>query len=117
MSKRITATVEKYLKGIYKLQERNGFAKTSDLIKMFNVSPGTITNTIKRLKIEGLVILSIIFYFLFPPFSFNFNQTFIWEGFYSKNDLEREKPDLIVDSLCETGKILGYIFDEEKNNT
>ena len=56
MSKRITATVEKYLKGIYRLQERNSFAKTSDLIKMFDVSPGTITNTIKRLKIEGLVI-------------------------------------------------------------
>ena len=50
MSKKITATVEKYLKGIYRLQERNGFAKTSDLIKMFNVSPGTITNTIKRFK-------------------------------------------------------------------
>ena len=56
MSKRITATVEKYLKGIYRLQNRNGFAKTGDLIKMFNVSPGTITNTIKRLKIEGLVL-------------------------------------------------------------
>jgi len=56
MSKKITATVEKYLKGIYRLQNRNGFAKTGDLIKMFNVSPGTITNTIKRLKIEGLVL-------------------------------------------------------------
>ncbi|HIE14528.1 TPA: metal-dependent transcriptional regulator [Candidatus Bathyarchaeota archaeon] len=35
---------------------RNGFAKTDDLIKMFNVSPGTITNMIKQLKTEGLVI-------------------------------------------------------------
>jgi HAD superfamily hydrolase (TIGR01509 family) len=38
-------------------------------------------------------------------------------GFYSRSDLEREKPDLIVDSLKEIDKILGYILDEGRITT
>lgn len=35
-------------------------------------------------------------------------------GFYSKSDLEREKPDLIVDSIKEKNMILTYILGKEK---
>ena len=55
MTRKVTASVERYLEGIYILQEKNGVARTSELVKMFGVVSGTITNTIKRLKREGLV--------------------------------------------------------------
>ncbi|MCD6324844.1 HAD family phosphatase [Candidatus Bathyarchaeota archaeon] len=35
-------------------------------------------------------------------------------GFYSKSDLEKEKPDLIVDSIKEKNTILTYILGKEK---
>ena len=35
-------------------------------------------------------------------------------GFYSRSELEKEKPDLIVDSLREKDKILAYILSEDK---
>ena len=35
-------------------------------------------------------------------------------GFYSKSDLEKEKPDLIVDSIKEKNMILTYILGKEK---
>ncbi|RJS91920.1 HAD family hydrolase, partial [Candidatus Bathyarchaeota archaeon] len=35
-------------------------------------------------------------------------------GFYSKSELEKEKPDLIVDSLREKDKILAYVLSEDK---
>jgi len=34
-------------------------------------------------------------------------------GFYSKSDLEKERPDLIVDSIKEKDKILTYILGED----
>jgi len=36
-------------------------------------------------------------------------------GFYSKSDLEKEKPDLIVDSIKEKNRILAYILGEESS--
>jgi len=56
MPKRISATVEEYLETIYRLQERSGVARTSDLVVMLEVAPGTVTNTIDRLERDLLVI-------------------------------------------------------------
>jgi len=56
MSEEVTDTVEEYLEGIYRLEERNGVARTSDIVEMLHVAPGTITNTVERLEREGLVI-------------------------------------------------------------
>lgn len=56
MSVRITAVVEEYLEGIYRLQERTGVAaRTSDIVKLLQVAPGTVTNMVERLEREGLV--------------------------------------------------------------
>jgi len=55
-ARKITASTEKYLSGIYRLQSKEGVAKTSKLVNLFGVAPGTVTNTIKRLEREGLVI-------------------------------------------------------------
>lgn len=54
MTRKVGASIERYLEGIYRLQEKNGIATTSEIIKLLNVVPGTITNTMKRLKREGL---------------------------------------------------------------
>lgn len=56
MTRKVTASIERYLKGIYRLQEKNGVAMTSELVKLLGVVPGTITSTMKRLEKEGLVV-------------------------------------------------------------
>ena len=53
---KISNIVEEYLEAIYRLQEHKGIAKTGDLVEMLNVAPGTVTNTIKRLEKNLLVI-------------------------------------------------------------
>lgn len=55
MTGKITASIEKYLACIYRLQKKNGVARTSELVKLLGVVPGTITSTMKRLKREGLL--------------------------------------------------------------
>ena len=55
MTAEVTAVVEEYLEAIYKLQERSGVARTSDIVKMLQVVPGTVTNTVERLEREGYV--------------------------------------------------------------
>lgn len=56
MSEEVTAAVEEYLEGIYRLQERSReAARTSDIVKLLQVVPGTVTNTVERLEKEGLV--------------------------------------------------------------
>lgn len=55
MTTKVTASVERYLEGIYILQEKNGVARTSELVKLFGVVPGTVTNTVNKLKRDGLV--------------------------------------------------------------
>ncbi len=52
----ITSPTEEFLECTYRLQERNGVAKTGQLVKMLRVVPGTVTNTVKRLEEMGLVI-------------------------------------------------------------
>jgi DtxR family Mn-dependent transcriptional regulator len=54
MSK-VTEVVEEYLEGIYRLQEKSGVARTSDIVKMLQVVPGTVTNTVERLEREGML--------------------------------------------------------------
>jgi DtxR family Mn-dependent transcriptional regulator len=56
MSDAVTAVIEEYLEGIYKLQEKSGVARTSELVKLLKVVPGTVTNTVERLEKEGYVI-------------------------------------------------------------
>ena len=55
MAGEVTAITEDYLEGIYKLQEKDGAARTSELVKLLQVVPGTVTNTVERLERDGLV--------------------------------------------------------------
>lgn len=56
MAEEVTAVIEEYLEGIYKLQQKSGIARTSEIVKLLQVVPGTVTNTIERLEKEGLVV-------------------------------------------------------------
>lgn len=55
MNEEVTAVIEEYLEGIYRLQEKSGVARTSDIVQLLQVVPGTVTNTVERLEREGLV--------------------------------------------------------------
>ncbi len=55
LNEEITAVTEEYLEGIYKLQEKDGAARTGDLVKLLQVAPGTVTNTVERLEREKLI--------------------------------------------------------------
>lgn len=55
MTEEVTAVIEEYLEAIYKLQEKSETARTSDIVRMLEVTPGTITNTVERLEKEGYV--------------------------------------------------------------
>jgi DtxR family Mn-dependent transcriptional regulator len=52
----LSQEAEEYVEIIYKLQKRNGLAKTKDLADNLHVVPGSITNTIEHLESHGLVI-------------------------------------------------------------
>jgi len=56
MTQEVTAVIEEYLEAIYRLQEKSGAARTSDIVVMLEVVPGTVTNTVERLEKEGYVI-------------------------------------------------------------
>lgn len=56
VSMKISDIIEEYLEAVYRLQERDGVARTSDLVAMLNVAPGTVTNTVERLEKNLLVI-------------------------------------------------------------
>jgi len=53
MTVEITAVVEEYLEVIYRLQEKDGVARTGDIVKSLRVAFGTVTNTVERLEKEG----------------------------------------------------------------
>jgi len=55
VSEEISAVIEDYLECIFKLQEKSGVARTSDIVKSLGVVPGTVTNTVEWLEKEGLV--------------------------------------------------------------
>lgn len=56
MTEKVSSVIEEYLENIYRLQEKDGVARTSELVKLLKVSPGTITNTVERLEREDLVV-------------------------------------------------------------
>ncbi|HVP40885.1 MAG TPA: metal-dependent transcriptional regulator [Candidatus Krumholzibacteriaceae bacterium] len=52
----LSAESEEYLEAIFRLQEKDGVAKTSHLARELGVVPGSITNTIEHLEKHGLVV-------------------------------------------------------------
>jgi len=52
----VSSTMEEYLEAIYRLQERDGAAKTTELAKQLNVALGTITNTVESMEKQSLVV-------------------------------------------------------------
>lgn len=55
METELSHETEEYIEAIYRLQRRNGAAKTTELARELNVVPGSVTNTIEHLKKHGLV--------------------------------------------------------------
>lgn len=55
MPSKISDVIEEYLEAIYRLQEQRGVARTSDLVRILSVAPGTVTNTIERLEKSLLI--------------------------------------------------------------
>ncbi|XES77852.1 MAG: metal-dependent transcriptional regulator [Candidatus Bathyarchaeia archaeon] len=56
METALSPEAEDYIETIYKLQKRNGVAKTKELAQTMHVVPGSITNTIEHLESHGLVM-------------------------------------------------------------
>ena len=56
MEAELSQEAEEYLEAIYRLQKRDGAAKTKELSEALNVVPGSITNTIEHLESHDLVI-------------------------------------------------------------
>jgi len=52
----ISKESEEYLEAIYRLEEKRGSAKTSELANQLKVALGSVTNTIERLERQRLVI-------------------------------------------------------------
>jgi DtxR family Mn-dependent transcriptional regulator len=55
MEMTLSQEAEEYIETIYKLQKRNGMAKTKELAETMHIVPGSITNTIEHLESHGLV--------------------------------------------------------------
>src|SRR5437867_8645966 len=51
----LTRSVEDYLKAIYHLSSQGGFAATSDIAAMLDVSPPSVSGMVKRLSEMGLI--------------------------------------------------------------
>src|SRR6266550_6642211 len=51
----LTRSVEDYLKAIYHLSSQGGFAATSDIATMLQVSPPSVSGMVKRLSETGLI--------------------------------------------------------------
>jgi len=55
MKAEASASMEEYLENIYRLQERDGSARTKELAARMQVSLGTITNTVEMLESRGFI--------------------------------------------------------------
>jgi DtxR family Mn-dependent transcriptional regulator len=55
LTEQVTNQTEEFLESVYRLQERDGAARTSELVKMLKVVPGTVTNTVERLEKRRLL--------------------------------------------------------------
>ncbi|MGB9741111.1 MAG: metal-dependent transcriptional regulator [Candidatus Bathyarchaeia archaeon] len=51
-----TPVIEEYLECIYRLEEKYGVARTKDIVDMMGVVPGTVTNTVRLLEKNGLIM-------------------------------------------------------------
>lgn len=56
MSHEFFTAPEMYLKTIYNLETKNGSARTGDIAKTLNITPGSVTNTLEVLEGKGLVV-------------------------------------------------------------
>jgi DtxR family Mn-dependent transcriptional regulator len=52
----VSPTIEEYLEQIYRLEKEHGVARTKHIAEMVGVSLGTVTNTIKALEQQKLVV-------------------------------------------------------------
>ena len=55
MSHEFAIAPEMYLKVIYSLEVRTGVARTGDIAKILQITPGSVTNTLEVLETRGLV--------------------------------------------------------------
>ena len=55
METELSYEAEEYIEMIYRLQKKDGMAKTKELGETLRVVPGSITNTIEHLESHGLV--------------------------------------------------------------
>lgn len=58
MTNKPSQTIENYLKAIYELQEAQGRAKTSSLSQRLGVTPGSVTDMLKRLAEQKPLLVS-----------------------------------------------------------
>jgi len=54
-STELSYEAEEYAEAIYRLQKRNGIAKTKELAEELHVVPGSVTNTVEHLEKHGIV--------------------------------------------------------------
>ncbi len=55
LSHEFSVAPEMYLKTIYNLEAKTGAARTGDIAKILNITPGSVTNTLEVLEGKGLV--------------------------------------------------------------
>jgi DtxR family Mn-dependent transcriptional regulator len=55
METELSEEAEEYIEAIFKIQKRDGMAKTKELSQAMHIVPGSITNTIEHLESHGLV--------------------------------------------------------------
>ena len=55
MSHEFSVAPEMYLKTIYNLEAKTGAARTGDIARILNITPGSVTNTLEVLEGKGLV--------------------------------------------------------------
>ena len=55
MKKRLSESMEDYLEIIYRLEEKKGFARTSDISSFFGHKPSSVTGMLQKLDEQGLV--------------------------------------------------------------
>jgi len=52
----LTGRTEDYLRGIYEIIERKGYARIKDIVRELNVRPSTVVEMMKKLDHIGLVV-------------------------------------------------------------
>lgn len=56
MKEALTGRTEDYLRGIYEIIERKGYARIKDIVRELNVRPSTVVEMMKKLDHIGLVV-------------------------------------------------------------